>query len=505
MDWKIICDDKKIVDQCTKNLTEIWTRLIRALSQSFWAGYSPNVLQWENNAVDKKLEITKIKDLLPEEASVNWKQVEGWAPPGNIKPKMKIYDGINQIGAPYPIPVENSLWYPLLMENGNYYGRRLLRAAYVPYFFSQLMHLFSNRYFERFGEPVPVARAPYEDSIVVPGANGTDKAVKGTTLMAEVLQSLRNRSTVVLPSSKVLDGAGNPTQHNEYEIEYLESQMRGADFERYMTRLDEEISLGLFTPLLVLRTADVGSYNLGVTHMSVYNNMLNAIAGDMAEYINKYVLWPITKYNFSENAPKPRIAFRKLGKDSAETMRAVMQALIQGDKAEPDLEELAQITGLTLKKMRAVTAKTDAAAAAIDGGADPNADPGNPPAPKGDAAATAKDKTGAATKNRGSAVTRTASEIKARIADQASAAFRKGNFGNGFTPSLGYKNRMEQSFLEDGFAYPIAAAKMFYEQMDQWLEVVMSLGPEEFSSAEEFSQLFASAVDAKLERLTDAT
>jgi hypothetical protein len=52
--------------------------------------------------------------------------------------------------------------------------------------------------------------------------------------------------------------------------------MRGADFERYMTRLDEEMSIGLFTPILLLRTADVGSYNLGQGHMQIYLWMLNA-------------------------------------------------------------------------------------------------------------------------------------------------------------------------------------------------------------------------------------
>ena len=42
----------------------IWTPLIRAISQAYWAGYSPCVLEWENTREDK-IFISKIKDLHP--------------------------------------------------------------------------------------------------------------------------------------------------------------------------------------------------------------------------------------------------------------------------------------------------------------------------------------------------------------------------------------------------------------------------------------------------------
>ena len=68
----------------------------------------------------------------------------------------------------------NSLWYPLLMENGDYKGRQLLRTAFQPWFFSTLIHLYQNKYFERFGEPVPIGRAPYNDKVTM-----NDKTVYG--------------------------------------------------------------------------------------------------------------------------------------------------------------------------------------------------------------------------------------------------------------------------------------------------------------------------------------
>src|ERR1051326_3459868 len=56
LDWRIECDNDKIRKHCEDNLRRVWTRLVRALSQSFWAGYSPCILQWENDVAGKTIQ-----------------------------------------------------------------------------------------------------------------------------------------------------------------------------------------------------------------------------------------------------------------------------------------------------------------------------------------------------------------------------------------------------------------------------------------------------------------
>ncbi len=265
LDWHVECDDKKVADWCTINLEQIWTRLIRAMSTAFAFGFSANAVEWENDPNEGKLRLNKIKDLIPEECEVSWKYVDSAlksnSDTGQIQaPKIPIFDGIQRRGTSYRVPVENSLWYPLLMENGDYKGRQLLRTAFQPWFFSTLIHLYQNKYFERFGEPVPIGRAPYNDKVTM-----NDKTVYGYDLMATILSNLRSRSAVVLPNTRSKEGLNDQPEF-DYQVEYLESQMRGADFERYLTRLDEEMSLALFTPLLLLRTADAGGFNQGIAH-----------------------------------------------------------------------------------------------------------------------------------------------------------------------------------------------------------------------------------------------
>jgi hypothetical protein len=465
-DWHVECEDKRIADACEEQLREIWTPLNRSLGTANWAGYAPNALDWENDLLSRQVKITKVKDLYPEECTVHWKEVTGWAPPGRVKPKYKVYDGINyEMQRGWPIPVENSFWYPLLMENGDYYGRKLLRPAFQSWFFSILIHLFANRYFERFGEPTPIGRAPFDEDIEV--ADG--KRIRGNQYLLKVLQDLRNRSVVVLPNDRTQTGNNGQTEF-DYEIEYLESQMRGADFERYLTRLDEEISLGLFTPILLLRTADVGSYNLGVGHMQVYLWMLNAMNDDRAMYINKYILRKFANYNFSVNAPSPKIVFRKMGNTDTDMIKQLLVALISGDKAKVDLNELGQLAGLSLKEVRQTV--------------DPNApDPNANPA----------DNTPAATA--------VMPDIINRVKPQVLNAFKEDKFGPGLRLTMGYKRKFVKSLESDGVKNASDIADEFYGRMDHWFNDIVTLGRDEFSGVDSFMALFERVLNSEMTRV----
>lgn len=485
LDWHIECkEDSKIADHCGENMETIWGRLVRSKSQAFWAGYSPNVLQWDNDTNGNTLQLTKVKDLLPEECWVKWKLVEGWSPPGKLGkgPTIRVYDGFHQLGRPYPVPVDNSYWYPLLMENGDYYGKKLLRSAFTPFFFSMLVHLFANRYFERFGEPLPIGRAPYDEKVEVDGED-----VSGNVLMEQVISQIRNRSVVVLPNDKTIGTDTNPDF--DYQLEYLESQMRGADFERYMTRLDEEISLALFTPILLMRTGDVGSYSLGEQHTKTWLWVLNALASDWAEYMNRYILSPMVDFNFSPKAPRAKIVFRKLGKTDAETVRALITALISGDKAKPDLEELGQIAGLTLDEVRTVTS---------DPADDPETDPIPEPDPQPD---TGSGRSQARMSSRYAQAHLVARDISARVTGQVAKAFREGTFGDGFKASLGYKRRFTEAMKAHGKPFAERDSEAFYNLADAWVESVASLGTEEFPTPESFMALFDTMLATEINRL----
>lgn len=465
MEWHIEVDksaplakQRQIADHVGGNLLDVWSRLVRAQSQALWAGYSPNALQWENDFTGRSVVLTKIKDLYPEDCRVHWKKVEVRGR-NNAITVHSIYDGIDQYGTPDPIPVENSYWYPILMENGNYYGRRLLESAFQPWFFSTLLHLFANRYYERFGEPTPIGRAPYEDEITVDG-----QTVKGNQLMAAVIQSLRSRSTVILPNERTQMGDETDPKY-DYQLEYLESQMRGADFERYLTRLDEEMSLAMFTPILMMRTADVGSYNLGTQHSQVYQWMLNAISGDWAHYINHYIIKPIVRYNFGDRAPEAKVRFMKMGKIQKDILQSVVSTLISKDKIKPDIVELGEHTGMTFEEIQTVT------------------DTEEPEPPEEEPNPEEEDQSNEVGKL-----------IVNRVRGQINKAFRHGTFGTPeFVVKLGYQAAMEKAFRADGIE---AGARNrvidLYSFMESWFNRTSTLGAAEYETADAYMKLFES-------------
>lgn len=477
MEWSIDCEDKKLRDECERQLRGVWSRLVRAKSQSFWAGYSPNVLQWENDVDNRAIVLDKVKDLIPEDCRVHWKKVK---PDGSVMRDSEndermylnnhiyLYDGIKQTGWADPIPVENSYWYPLLMENGDYYGKKLLRPAFQPWFFSILLHLFANRYYERFGEPTPVARAPYDDVMEYGGEEKT-----GNEVMEILLQKLRNRSTVVLPNDKTPAG-DETTIDYDYTIEYLESQMRGADFEKYMTRLDEEMSLALFTPILMMRTADVGSYNLGDSQIRTYLWLLNAISEDWAHYINKYILAPIARFNSPRglNHPKVSIKFRRVGKDNIDLVRDILRQGVIDGRYKPDLEEISQIAGLTMEEVRDLTLDDQQLddAQKNDDGKDDN-DPGG-----------TNDANGVGGK------------ITSRVAPQVQKAYRAGKMPA--TLDFGFEKAMRAAFESDhSMDDPELATMNFYKCLEAWVTDMYHMGTDLHETPESYMRAFNSAVN----------
>lgn len=344
-DWSIVTKGQEtdpkarhISDTIEEGLRRQWIPLVRALATAFWAGYSPIVLNYDlvGGPNNRYYEVVKFKDLMPENAAVDWDEHTG---ADGIK--IKTYSGILNAGK--KIPGQNTLWYPCMMENGDYYGSKLLKPAFPPFFYSMLVHVYTNRYFERFGEPTAIGYYPADESMTDEAGNTTSSR----EVMANVLLNLRSRGVVTMPSERDPE-----TGDLEWDIKYLESQMRGADFERYLSRLDEEKSLALFTPVLMFRTGESGSYNLGQIHSQVFQWMLNSLVGDIKTYLDEYLVKQLHDINFGPNAPRSEIKFRTLGRMADDGAQSLLLGLIQNGGAkvtEQGLRELGATLGLDLE------------------------------------------------------------------------------------------------------------------------------------------------------------
>ena len=335
IDWYVDGGVGKVNKHVDYALKLIWNDLVRGMTKSFWSGYSPMVKVFthdKNGMVIYK----RIKDLAPETCRVN------------INKDTRTYDGFTQVVTggveAEKIGSEISLWYPNEMEDGNYYGRSRLVAAYDPWFRSQIIHLFANRYYERFGEPLVLGKAPNQDI-----ADNDGNTKNGLDVMQSTVTNLKSHSSATIPSD--VDDNGNPL----YDIKYIESQMRGVDFETYLKRQDMEKARAIFIPDLLLGTGNVGSYELGKEHKSTFLNGLMGTFDEMVHYINRYIIPPLVHYNFGEKATVPEFKYLPISRVNDDLIMNVVTAMVNGKMIRPSTKELSDKIGIPLEEIENTT------------------------------------------------------------------------------------------------------------------------------------------------------
>ena len=332
IDWDIECDNKEIKDFCNYNLKLIWNQLMRGIKKAYWAGFSPMIKIFTIEKRGKwkgKIIIKKIKDLEPSSVKVKQNKEDGTFE--GIKKGEKLIDPLY------------CFWYTFLMSEGNYYGTKLLEPAYMPYFYSQVIHLFANRYYERFGEPVVKGLYPEGGKVKV----GTVEK-EAHDFMADLVKKIRNHTSITLPSTR--DEEGNL----EWVVEFLESNMRGADFETYLKRLDTEKARAIFVPDLLFGTGRVGSYKLGERHTNTFLTLLNSLISDLKHHIDKYMLPSLVDFNFGSQAAPAYWKPEQLGKTNQDIIATVIREMIKQGMVKVSVEDIAKRIGMDVEEVNQI-------------------------------------------------------------------------------------------------------------------------------------------------------
>jgi hypothetical protein len=351
INWWVDGGTKEINDAVTFQLNEIWGQLMKNVAKSYWSGYSPNVKVFDVHPSNKYLYIKKLRDLSPFmcEPSIDAKDqtFNGFVQREGTATVYKVVNGavmtdIVMSPAQYIEP-KYAFWYPFLMDSGDYKGQKLLKSAYTPWFFSQVMHLYENRYFQRFSTPVTVGYAP---NGYVQDSEGNN--IDAMEIMSGVLSEIRNNSGVSLPSER--DEKGNLL----WDVKLLESMTRGFDFENYLKRLDMEMARAVFLPDLIFNSGRVGSYKLGQVQKDTFLMLLNALMNDLKYYVDNYIIKQFVEYNFAngatKSAPMPTLSYEKQGTNGMTVIMELIGELARGGKIEADVEQIAKIVGVPMKK-----------------------------------------------------------------------------------------------------------------------------------------------------------
>ncbi len=334
IDWWIDCDNKKIAQVLQEALLRIWNHTLRTFSKAYIFGYSPaEKVYMEHPKLG--LIYKEIRDLKPSSCTIDVDKKDG------------SFNGFTQEaqnGRTIHIEPDYALWYPFMMENGDWYGQKILKSCYKPWFYSEVLHIFMNYYYERHGKPPVVGYCPEGQT---EDENGV--AHSNQDYMIDVLRDLRYNSQMAIPSTR--DEKGN----REWEIEFLEAQSKGIDFDLALKRYDMEKTRAMFSGDLVFSGGSGGSYALGQVQDNNLKIMMNSFIEDMKTYIDKFLIDKLRVLNFGENSPEATFGYRKLEKMDLEAMSGILRTMVSQGSAIPDLSELSTILGITIKDAVEVT------------------------------------------------------------------------------------------------------------------------------------------------------
>lgn len=172
-------------------------------------------------------------------------------------------------------------------------------------------------------------------------------------------------------------------------VDAFESSGRGAaQFKEALDWLNSEASgsvLAGFTDLGSAAVQGTGSFALSKDQTSFFQMSRDAVAREVAETINQYLIADLVKYNFGPGEPCPIFEFGPIQEDDATMAVALLQATAQSPNQvlpkefmDELIERVAGLLGLNTQVVRAgLTEAGDRASTALQA-----ANPGNPFAEK---------------------------------------------------------------------------------------------------------------------------
>jgi len=235
------------------------------------------------------------------------------------------YAGLRQPHMDGPIPPEKTFVMTLNKEWGNLYGRGRLDAAYEPWYWSSIIYMFANRYFERKADPVIKAHGPAE---IRPNP---ETGAEENTLDAlnDSLASLRSSGSIALPDER--DEHGD----RRWDVEYLLDDQRGEMFRKYIEHLDAKKLRALFVPERSLtQDGSVGSQAAARQYADTFLLMEAGLLQDIVGQVNAFVLRPLVEVNFGPAALDDglRLATTGISRQNEEILADVLRLAVEAEK-----------------------------------------------------------------------------------------------------------------------------------------------------------------------------
>jgi len=195
---------------------------------------------------------------------------------------------------PAKIAIVRMVWFAPDEEYGNVFGDSRYKAAYQPWYWSQVLIQFMLRYMERRGSPSVICEAPPGQSVT---ADGT--IVDNLELALKIAESVNSNSVAALP--RRFDKGNN----KEWDIYYLKDDARNDMFIDALKFLNSMITRAMLVPDRVAVSDSTNTNATAESHTDVHLLNEEAYTQYIEAAFNEQIIPDLVEWNFKEGERKP--------------------------------------------------------------------------------------------------------------------------------------------------------------------------------------------------------
>lgn len=250
-----------------------------------------------------------------------WQQEDWTAGITQILPQT-VVEWVNEWKNLVSIPASKILLFSFRREGENYEGVSVLRSAYKHWYFKETMYKFDAVRHERQSVGIPV--------IYLPSTASPEDKAEAQRIVANIRAS--EQTGVVMPWPKedgwLFEFADMKAGQNTNLFESIKHHNR-------------EIAKNILAQFLELGDTESGSKALSEDQSDLFLLSLVAVANQIKDTINRFLIPELVDYNFDGVKEYPKITFEKLGSVDYEKIANILSSLASGEliTKDEDLED----------------------------------------------------------------------------------------------------------------------------------------------------------------------
>lgn len=342
-EWNIVCEKAEISNFVEDNFRPLWDEFfINLLSAiDFGKAVFEKIFAYKNSYLQYK----KLLALRPETVSVYFSSKTGEVTRVRQSPQDDIsLQAESKKEKTDDIPPEKVFIYTHQKEFASVEGESRLTGVYPYWLMCSDIYKYANIFYHRFAIPLVRGWAPRGETTV--GSHPrTGEAIKQDNLQwwMSALANIHEATTLVHEYS----------EGEEWGIEIHEPKESGVRYLEYIEHLNIMKLVALFVPELTVMKGVRGSYALGKEQTELFLDNEEAILKEIKGQIDEFLIAPLVKLNFGENAPKAYWTYQPISRQVktyiAKVFELLTNALGNRGISYVDYKKLGERLGIPIK------------------------------------------------------------------------------------------------------------------------------------------------------------